>query len=832
MPRPLPADRLELLDTPETGLNAIEAERRLSRFGSNQIVEASAGTWVDVLKSSITDPMLWFLLVSSILFAWIGDLAEAVILLVALLPLLAMDAWLHRRTQASTAGLKSRLAATALVRRDGRVVSLGATELVPGDRVLLSAGEPVPADGLLARGEGIQVDESLLTGESYPLRKTALATDTLPGQSPEEANWVQAGTRVLAGSGEMLVVHTGAETSYGEIVRSATRGRGERTPLQQAVAALVRTLIVAALAFCVVLAWVRLEQGHGLVDALLSAVTLAIAALPEEFPVVLTFFLGVGIYRLARRKALVRRAVVVENIGRVSTICTDKTGTLTEGRLELTHRLPASPQGETALLQAAALASRVEGGDPMDVALLATRPPMDPTLVRRTTFPFTEERRCEIGCWENSAGHLVAAMKGAPETVFTRCDFTAAELERWHRETDQLARAGQKVVAVAERWDASAALLGPEPTRGFTFLGLLAFGDPLRTGVAEAIGQCREAGLRVIMVTGDHRETAMAIARQLGIGGDSPRVLSGEELEAALDRTVDHDPAADVIARATPMQKLALVQRLRALGQVVAVTGDGVNDVPALQAADIGIAMGQRGTRSAREVASIVLLDDNFRSLVQAIGEGRQLFANLQRSFQYLLMIHIPLVMTAAAIPLAGHPLLYLPLHIVWLELIIHPTALLAFQARQSTRPLMAGYRPPGNRFFDRSEWLVILGSGLLLTGVVIAGVANGLHSGQGIEHARSIALVVLTFASALTAAVLSGLTDRLARGLVLATIASAIALVQVPALADLFHLQPLHWDDWLIAVSGALAAAAIPAVYEWWRQRHPAESSQPISEA
>ncbi|MDG4867979.1 cation-transporting P-type ATPase [Guyparkeria sp. 1SP6A2] len=832
MPHPLPPDRLALLATPETGLTRAEVERRLSGFGPNRIVEASAGTWFDVLKSSITDPMLWFLLVSSALFAWIGDRAEAVILLVALLPLLAMDAWLHRRTQASTAGLKSQLAATATVRRDGRTGVIPATGLVPGDRVLLSAGEPVPADGLLVRVEGMQVDESLLTGESYPLRKAALAPNTPPGGSPDEANWVQAGTRVLAGGGEMLVVHTGAATSYGEIVRSATRGRQERTPLQQAVASLVRTLIVAALAFCLVLAWVRLEQGHGLVDALLSAVTLAIAALPEEFPVVLTFFLGVGIYRLARRKALVRRAVVVENIGRVSTICTDKTGTLTEGRLELTHRLPASAQGEALLLQAAALASRAEGGDPMDVALLATRPSMDPAFVRLTTFPFTEERRCEISCWRDPENHLLAAMKGAPETVFARCELTPPELERWQRETDRLAGSGQKVVAVAERRGATEAPAGEEPTSGFTFLGLLAFGDPLRVGVTEAIAQCREAGLRVIMITGDHRETAMAIARQLGIGGDSPRVLSGEELDEALGGSADHDPAADVIARATPMQKLALVQRLRALDEVVAVTGDGVNDVPALQAADIGIAMGQRGTRSAREVASIVLLDDNFRSLVQAIGEGRQLFANLQRSFQYLLMIHIPLVVTAAAIPLAGHPLLYLPLHIVWLELIIHPTALLAFQTRQSARPLMAGYRPPDNRFFDRREWLVILGSGLLLTAMVIAGVANGLHSGQGIEHARSIALVMLTFASALIAAVLSELHDRLSRGLVAATALSAIVLVQVPWLAGIFHLQPLHLDDWLIGISGALAAAAIPAVYQWRHQRRRTDSSQLASEA
>jgi len=820
MHRTVPLQRLQGLAAPELGLSGAEAAARRAQYGANLIVETPGAGWLPLLRETGKDPMLWFLLGTSVLFAVVGEHTEALILLLAMIPFFGMDAFLHRRTQASVEGLSGRLAHHATVLRDNTRQRVAATELVPGDLVIVAANEAFPADGLLVQAEALQVDESALTGEAYPVRKK-----TLPPLTPYDdevkvdgIHWGLAGTRVLTGSARLRIVYTGAETLYGEIVRSAISGSHERTPLQQAVINLVTLLVVAAAVICVILAWVRFNQGHGLVDAVLSALTLAVAALPEEFPVVLTFFLGVGVYRLAKRQALVRRAVVVENIGRVSCICSDKTGTITEGRLHLAHHYAASNIDEARLLFIAAAASRRESGDPLDFAILdiATLPPGFSPMA---SFPFTEDRKRETGIFREG-DTLFAAAKGAPEVILGMCTLDAGQIKEWQERTQELAGTGHKVIACAWRDLQTRQWPGGEPDRGLSFAGLLAFEDPVRTGVPEALQICRRARIHVIMVTGDHPATALAVAKEIGLGGGAPTVIQGDELER---RIKDEGGAflreVDVIARAVPAQKLALVRSLQTQGDIVAVTGDGVNDVPALQAADIGIAMGERGTRSAREVAAIVLLDDNFRSIVRAIAEGRQLFTNLQLSFQYLLMIHIPLVVTAAMIPMAGYPLLYLPIHIVWLEMIIHPTALLVFQNLPASDALSHQPHARRLRFFGPRQWSSIVAVGILITAIVIVSYVRSLSEGLDVAHARAMALVALTFASAGITASLSKLQGLAAKLVVLATIGSALLLVQTPGLAALLHLSPLHWDEWAIAAAGALVVSILPAL-AWFHRK------------
>ena len=414
MLRTVPFDRLEGLSEPDQGLTTDQAVERSRRFGQNLILESERGGWWALVCATLGDPMVWFLFGTSALFAFVGEWTEMIIMLVALVPFIGMDAFLHHRTHASTAGLSSRLASVATVVRDGARVSLASTELVPGDLVVVDVGEAFPADGLVVRGEQLQADEATLTGEAYPVRKAPVARMArLDDEAKVDSqHWGFAGTRLLTGEAWLRVVYTGGETLYGEIVRSATRGASTRTPLQGAVGSLVGVLVVSASLICLMLAWVRIQQGHGLLDALLSAVTLAVAALPEEFPVVLTFFLGVGVYRLAKRQALVRRGVVVENIGRVSCICSDKTGTLTEGHLQLTHHYPVPGLDPERLLQWAAVASRRETGDPMDIAILdALEHPLAGTPVAR--FPFTEDRKRETGIVRQD-GRLFSAVKGAP----------------------------------------------------------------------------------------------------------------------------------------------------------------------------------------------------------------------------------------------------------------------------------------------------------------------------------------------------------------------------------------------------------------------------------
>jgi Ca2+-transporting ATPase len=813
MLRSVPLERFERLPGPQQGLTAVEVKARTERYGRNLILETVTGGWWLLVRETIKDPMLWFLLGTSGLFALVGEWTEALILLVALVPFLGMDVFLHRRTHASTQGLRSRLASRATVERDGARQTIAATDLVPGDLVIVAAGEWFPADGLVVGGERLQTDESALTGEAYPVRKAPLAT---PLRYDDEAKvdseyWGFAGTRLLTGAARVRIVYTAGETLYGEIVRSARRGAHARTPLQGAVANLVTVLIGAAAVICLVLAWVRFQQGHGLIDAMLSAVTLAVAALPEEFPVVLTFFLGVGVYRLAKRQALVQRAVVVENIGRVSCICADKTGTLTEGRLRLTHHHPVEELSAERLLLLAAAASRRESGDPMDVAILAALATV-PDWQSVASFPFTEDRKRETGV-VRADGRLLAAVKGAAELVLGLCVLTTEQRAHWQARIDELAGSGHKVIACAWQELDGAAWHGGEPDRDFQLAGLLAFEDPVRDGVPQALQQCRDAHIHVIMVTGDHPATARAVASEIGLGSGAPRIIQGEEMEARLARGETRFlREVDVIARAVPAQKLSLVRTLQAAGEIVAVTGDGVNDVPALQAADIGIAMGERGTRSAREVAAIVLLDDNFRSIVRAIAEGRQLFTNLQLSFQYLLMIHLPLVLTAALIPLAGYPLLYLPVHVVWLELIIHPTALLVFQELPGDGGLAKVRRAARLRFFSVAQWGAIAAIGVMVTAVVTFSYLRSLGAGYEVEHARAMALVALTVASAAITANLSRLRSGLAWAMVLATVASSLLFVQTPALAAFLHLRPLHLDDWLLAIGGGLLASILSA--------------------
>jgi len=808
--RPVPRDRVPAWPDDGRGLTAADAAERLRRHGPNAIVETVRRPWLDLARDTAADAMIWFLAGAAALYALVGQAAEAATLLAAIVPLVGMDVFLHRRTQASTQGLASRLAARATVVRDGARLDVPSADVVPGDLVVVAAGEAAPADGLVVAGEDLQADESTLTGEAQPAVKRPLGGALPEAEEPAVAveHWMLAGTRLLTGRASVRIVLTGGETLYGEIVRSAAAGGRARTPLQRAIQRLVTVLVAGAAVACLSLAAVRLAQGHGWVDAAVSAVTLAAAALPEEFPVVFAFFLGVGVYRLARRQTLVRRAVSVENIGRVTTICSDKTGTITEGRLRLREVMPAGADNRR-LLALAAAACRADAGDPVDAAVLQAAAERGvavpgPTVARH---PFTEARARE-STLVRDGGATLWVVKGAPERVLETTTLDGTARAAWATRLAALASSGRKVLACA--WQRGDGAPDAEPAGGYTFAGLLAFADPVREGVTEAVARCREAAIRTIMVTGDHALTATAVAREIGLGAGAPTVVSGDEIDGLLARRgAGALDGVDVVARAAPAQKLTLVRALQAAGEVVAVTGDGVNDVPALQAADVGIAMGERGTRPAREVAAIVLLDDNFRTIVRAVAEGRQLFHNLRASFAYLVMIHVPLVVSAAALPAAGYPLLYLPAHIVWLELLIHPTALLVFQGLPAAgRPLAAqrGRRP---RFFSPAEWGVMLAVGALLTLLVVAGYLRSLGEAD-VAHGRSMALAVLAAASAAITAALSRLRTRAAWTIALGTLALTAGLIQTPGLAAALHVAPLHLDDWAAAAAGGALAGVL----------------------
>jgi Ca2+-transporting ATPase len=808
MIRSFPRSLWEGLPERQRGLSPDEAAARLDRFGRNDVVEKASGSWKLLLRDTVRDPMLWFLAAAAALFAALGERSDAAALSAALVPLVAMDLWLHRRVRSTTAGLESRLAARARVLRGAEEIEIPAVDVVPGDLAIVDAGGIFPADGLILEGEGLHSDESVLTGEAWPVAKSVIADPKGSGEEVhvDAIHWGFAGTRLLTGRAKVRILLTGRETLYGEIARAGATSRQARTPLQRSIARLVGFLVLGAFAACVGLAAVRYAQGQGVVDALLSALSLAVAAMPEEFPVVFAVFLGVGVFRLARRGALVRRAAVVEAIGGVTCICSDKTGTITEGRLRVAgdERAPATSLERLKLVASAA--SPAEGADPLDDVLRSWASDGSPALPVLARFPFTEGRRRETVVARERPGMLLVAVKGAPETVLPATNLTAAERAEWLRRVERRASTGMKVIACASRTIAEGDWVGREPETDLSFEGLVLCEDPIRSSAVDAVRKAAASGIRVVLVTGDHPESARKVAHRIGLGGGRPKVVLGDELEGSLaaegaSTTLD----VDVVARALPKQKLDLVRAMQARGEVVAVTGDGVNDVPALREADVGIAMGGGGSQAARDVASIVLLEDDLSTITGAVAEGRQLFENLRRSFAYLLAIHLPFVASAALIPLLGLPLLYLPVHIVWLELVIHPTALLAFQHAAAREPDPAPRRGRAEVFFDARGWISIAASGALLSAFLTAAYFRAATGGA--DHARAMAIATMSAGSAALVLALTRFSTRTATLVALATLASSVVLLETRGLSHSLHTTPPNLAEWGIALGSGLVS-------------------------
>lgn len=801
-----------------SGLSEDQVLAQRTRFGSNDIVHKKVHPWWIIVSETARDPMILLLFFAAAIFLVMGSYAEALGLFAASIPLIFMDVYLHRRTQASMEGLRDHLIALVRVRRGGREQEVRSTEVVPGDIVLLKSGELVPADGVLSAVTSLQVDESLLTGESLPVSKVA---SVLMAASVLDNSVVFAGCRVLRGEGELRVTSIGKGTRYGQIIESLAEIPNERTPLQKSIAKFVFILTSVSLVICVLLAAVRLYQGKGWVDAILSAAVLAVAAIPEEFPIVFSFFLGVGVFRLAQKKALVRRAVTVENMGRVQQICTDKTGTLTLGELKLIQTQTHNDLAESKLILFALIASDKTGEDPVDVALRNFYSSDQEEIPPRVqVFPFTEDRKKETAVIKDSSGRTLSAVKGAPEVIMQASTLTPQEVLLWRTKVGEWSERGQKVLACGYQYF-DQDTLSSEPSAGFTFAGLMAFADPVREGVPGAIKYCQDNGIRILMLTGDHPKTAKAVARQIGLGGAEPVVFSAEEhpeefTQEKLQSAHSILKKIDVAARCTPMQKLWIVAAFQKLGDIVAVTGDGVNDVLALQKADVGIAMGRRGSQAARDVAAIVLSDDNFLTLVSAIQEAQQLFQNLRQSFRYLLEVHIPLVLSAAIVPLLGFPILFQPLHLVWLELILHPSSLFAFQ--KLVRPEDLKKVKPQAQFFTLKETLIMTTEATAILVAVVYFYLQGIKEGKSEAHARANALAVLCFWS--IALVIRGtrLQNNASRAVVAGTLASLVVFIQIPMFATFFHLSPLDLQDWVGAVAIVTGVVFLSRIFTGWR--------------
>ncbi|WP_229257975.1 cation-translocating P-type ATPase [Duganella margarita] len=753
--------RATLLETPgiidhmspqkvTAGLTAAQAAESLRANGPNELPASRPLSAWRLLLDVVSEPMFLLLVACGVIYLLLGDRSEALMLLGFVGIVIGMTYFQQRRTERSLNALRDLASPRALIIRDGRQMRVAGRELVLGDLVLLAEGDRVPADIDLVTASNLSVDESMLTGESVPVAKHADAEAGTEGR-------IYSGTLITQGTASGLVIATGASSALGRIGASLATLGGELTPIQLETRGVVKTVALGGLCLAAGLSitywWLRGDWLQGL----LAGLTLAMAILPEELPVILTLFLGLGAWRLGREKILARSIPAIELLGATTVLCVDKTGTLTANRMQLVQLWNdhASYDGQRAgaaalqeelhsLLEYAVLASHRQAFDPMETAivqagarLLANTEHLHSDWTLIDDYPLSREMLAMSRVWRSPdrSEYLVAA-KGAPEAIADLCHMDADRHAALAAQVTTMADQGLRVIGVARATFPAPPLPDNQHVFAFAFLGLVALQDPVREEVPDAVAQCHAAGIRVVMITGDHPSTATAIAQQAGITEGRGAILSGAELTAIDDRALQvrlNDTA--VFCRIAPEQKLRLVQAFRRRGDVVAMTGDGVNDAPALKAANIGVAMGARGTDVAREAAALVLLNDDFSSLLLAVQHGRRLFTNLRKAIVFIVAVHVPIVGLSILPVLFGWPMLLMPGHILFLQLVIDPACSIVFEAEAIEADAMSSKpRNPDTHLFDR-EILVrglLQGLGLLimLVGVYLAVIASGRADG------------------------------------------------------------------------------------------------------
>ncbi len=856
-----------LATDPARGLSPAEAASRLEQSGPNQLRPARAEPWWEEALESIREPLQLLLLVIGVVYFLIGEIEDAITIVVVILAVTTVEVFNELRAKRAVATLSSLGAPAATVIRDGIPAKVPANELVGGDLIVLGPGDRVPADIRLLDSAALRVDESSLTGESVPVAKDVGALLSGDTELGDRATMVHAGTLVTAGKAKGVVVATGQATELGRIAGLTEEARELPTPLQRAMRQLSGWLVWAALGISVVVPLFGvLLAGLAVEDMLLTGLTLAFATIPEELPILITIVLGIGSFKLARRGAIVKRLQAAETLGSVSVVATDKTGTLTENRMRLAEVFvegePMAPGAALRtptgrrLIQMAVLASdaqttRSNGhvefiGDPTEAALLAAAEVaglgVDDIRARYKILeehPFDDDRKRMSVVAEGLTGpdgDRVLAVKGAPESVLAECavshgqadDGDQAGRDAIQARADEMASRGLRVLAVAER------TLGPDERSdrpaadaetALTFLGLVGLEDPPRPEAAAAVASLQAAGIRVLMLTGDHPTTAAAIAEQVGIDGG--QAIRGRDLDGLTE--TDLTRAANehsVFARITPEHKLRIVRALQAQGEVVAVTGDGVNDAPALREAAIGVAMGQKGTDVAREAADIVLADDNLATITAAVRAGRTLYANLRKAVRFYLAVKVALVSASLAAVLLRLPVPFEPVQIILMELFMDIGASMTFVTEPPEEDVMA--RPPRDPrlpFMDRSMQFGILAGGLSLGAAVLVAYLFATAQGLGQAQAQTAAFAAWMLGHVVLAAHMRTERVSIVRSLLsnrafLVWAAAAVLIVVVglalPFLRQRLHLEQLPASVWLVVIGAALV---LPSWWEPWKR-------------
>ena len=843
--------------TSNRGLDEAEAQARLKTEGHNELPRPDRRTPLRIIFEVVREPMLALLLGGGAVYLALGDLKEALILLAFATMSVVITVVQETRTERVLEALRDLTSPRALVIRDGERKRIAGREVVRGDFVVLKEGDRVPADAALVQAHDLQTDESLLTGESVPVRKT-VNTDVDPSKSRrpggDDLPYVFSGSLVVRGTGIAEVIATGVRSEIGKIGQSLSTLETEPPRLQAQTRRLVRmfAMVGGTVSVLAVLLYGTLRGGW--LEAVLAGIALGMSMLPEEFPVVLTVFMAMGAWRISRARVLTRRAAAIETLGSATVLCTDKTGTLTENRMtiaELRHnsgevfqvreasgaKLPADFHD---LVEFGLLASARDPFDPMDKAfhdlgreqLAGTEHLHGPEWKLARAYGLRPGLLAMSHVWQAADGgqKFVVAAKGAPEAIAGLCHLRATELAALTRSVDAMAAEGLRVLGVARASFAGQTWPDSQNDFAFEFLGLVGLADPMRSSVPEAVSDCRSAGIKVVMITGDYPATARAIVRQAGL--DAEDVVTGEELEKLGDTELARRvKTVTVFARIMPEQKLRIVSALKANGEIVAMTGDGVNDAPSLKAAHIGIAMGGRGTDVAREASSIVLLDDDFGSIVKSIRLGRRIYDNLRKAMGFIFAVHVPIAGLALLPLLFGLPILLGPMHIAFLEMVIDPVCSLVFEAETEEDDVMRRPpRAPNEPLYSRSliGWSLVQGA--FAFGLVAFIFVMAHMRGMPEDETRALAFfsLVLSIVSLIfvnrsfSASLVTALRrPNPALAWVLPAVVTMLGLTLIwPFASGLFRFGPLHLDDLALTFgAGLLVLVFLELLKPLWRE-------------
>ena len=839
--------KIPMSSTSIQGLNEVSVQARLKTDGHNELPQTSKRTPLRIILEVLQEPMLLLLLGGGVIYMLLGELQDAIILVVLAIMSVLITVIQESRTERVLDALRELTSPRAMVIRDGERKRIAGRDVVGGDIMVLAEGDRVPADAVLLESHDLQADESLLTGESVPVRKIA-GGDTMPAIAPrpggDDLPTVYSGSLIVRGSGLAEVIATGIRSEIGKIGHSLSTLESEPPRLQAQTRRLVRIcLMIGAPSTLLVVVLYGMYRG-GWLDALLAGIAVGMSMLPEELPIVLTVFMAMGAWRISQARVLTRRAAAIETLGSATVLCTDKTGTLTENRMTIAEMWAKGaeepwtrktapetlPQAFIDLVESGLLASAKTPFDPMDKAFheLSRERLTDAAQVRVSelalvhAYGLRPDLLAITQVWKlnTGTGKNVVAAKGAPEAITALCHLNAKDLAAVTQSVNSMAAAGLRVLGVAHaefsgsKW--------PSSPQGFKFkyLGLVGLADPLRQSVPEAVARCRSAGIRVVMITGDYPATAQAIAKQAGIISEG--VITGDQLAKLTDTELaEHVRNVTVFARIMPEQKLRIVNALKSNGQIVAMTGDGVNDAPSLKAAHIGIAMGGRGTDVAREASSIVLLDDDFGSIVTTITLGRRIYDNLRKAVGFIFAVHVPIAGLALLPLMFGLPILFGPMHIAFLEMVIDPVCSLVFEAETAEDDVMSRPpRAPEAPLFSASMIVWSLFQGAVAFGLVAFIFVMALNQGMPDTEVRALtffslvmAIIGLIFVNrSFSSSIITALKrPNPALRWVLLTVSVTLALTLLwPFARALFRFGPLHWNDLAVTVAAGIVVLVV----------------------